>query len=128
MSRKRIHGRKKRSPIRTSMYIPPGSSATDPMPGETISRPANAVAVKPIGEQQNNYDPDQQQALFKQRQREAEKRQQQIMHAYNAGRGKGGDGAHTHRERDSGLGGIIQSVGRGKGGQTQSPLYHKKKY
>ena len=103
-----------------------------------------------FGEQQTNYDPEQQELNMKlqmqdamdaqrmQRQQMAEmkaqrdKQIQQMQQAmqqnqqrYKAG---GGDGAHTHAPRDVNLGGIVSSIGRGKGGQTQSPLYRKKKY
>ena len=109
-----------------------------------------------FGEQQTNYDPEQQELAIKlqmqdsmdaqrmQRQQMAEMKaqrdkqmrqmqqaQQSMMKAQQAQRqqsGSGGDGAHTHAPRDVGLGGIVSSIGRGKGGQTQSPLYHKKKY
>ena len=114
------------------------------------------TAVKGFGEQQTNYDPEQQELNMKlqmqdrmdaqrmqrqqmsemKRQRDAQmqqmrKAQKSMMQAQSQqsqqSRG-GGEGAHTHPQRDSGLGGIISSFGRGKGGQTQSPMYHKKKY
>ena len=124
--------------------------------GSPVKFFSTVAAVKGFGEQQTNYDPEQQELAMKlqmqdsmdaqrmqrqqmtdmKRQRDAQMRQMQraqqsMMQAQQAqsqqSRG-GGDGAHTHAPRDVGLGGIISSVGRGKGGQTQSPLYHKKKY
>ena len=138
MARKRIHGRKKRSPVRTSVYIPPGGSAVDPMTGETISRPMEQPTMggngfgpaKPQGENQTNYQPSQIQqfqtqeaARLKMAQFEQQRMYQQQQQMQNPRQG-GKDGAHSHRERTSGLGGMIKSAAthaRRKGGQSPSP-------
>ena len=137
MARKRIHGRKKRSPVKSSMYIPPGGSAVDPMTGETISRPMEQPTMggngfgsaNPQGENQTNYQPSQAQQMRTQQatrlklaqfeQQQMYQQQQQMQNPHQGG--KDGAHSHSHRERTSGLGGIIKSVGRGKGGQSPSP-------
>tara|TARA_R100000008_G_scaffold77604_2_gene58124 strand:+ start:205 stop:576 length:372 start_codon:yes stop_codon:yes gene_type:complete len=120
--RKRIHGkRRRRSPIKFTMA--------------------------PIGEEQSNYDPQQQDIQMKLRMQEEMERsdrerksaqesirrqQQQQRQTMNQlqqmqqQRGEGGgDGAHTHEASDFNLGGLIQSTG--KGAQSPSPFYHRRK-
>ena len=130
MARKRIHGRKKRSPVRTSMYIPPGGSAVDPMTGQTMSRPMQNPIGQIGGEDYTNYSPEQMQQMqmqgaeqMKRAQFEQQRMLQQQRRIQNPQQG-GKDGAHGHRERTSGLGGMIKSAAthaRRKGGQSPSP-------
>ena len=118
MARKRIHGRKKRSPARFGIE------------GAIAAQSNNQNPIGQIGGQDyTNYSPDQMQQMqtqgaerMKRAQFEQQRMSQQHAQMQNPNQG-GKDGAHSHshRERNSGLGGIIKSVGRGKGGQTQSP-------
>tara|TARA_R100000951_G_scaffold9262_1_gene8248 strand:- start:249 stop:659 length:411 start_codon:yes stop_codon:yes gene_type:complete len=126
MARKRIHGRKKRAPLKT-VYTGPAFD----MSNAQVQNPIGQIG----GEDYTNYSPEQVQqqrmlgaeqmkrAQFEQQrmlQQQRVSQQQQQMQMPNQG-GKDGAHSHSHRERTSGLGGIIRSVGRGKGGQSPSP-------
>ena len=120
MPRRRIHGRKKRSPARFSyMSAPMGEEQTNYSPEE---QEINARLEQQDEMERAEKERKQQKQLQDQQQRAV----QQFQNARTAQDDP--DGAHTHRRRESGLGGLIQLAGRGKQSQTQSPFYHKKKY
>lgn len=118
MARKRIHGRKKRAPLKT-VYTGPAFD----MSNAQVQNPIGQIG----GEDYTNYSPEQMQQMQTQgaermkraqfEQQRMSQQQQQMQMPHQGGK----DGTHSHKERTSGLGGIIRSVGRGKGGQTQSP-------
>ena len=121
MARKRIHGRKKRAPLKT-VYTGPAFD----MSNAQVQNPIGQIG----GEDYTNYSPEQMQQRMDEGRRqhemamrEQQQRLQQQRQIQNPQQG-GKDGAHSHRERTSGLGGMIRSVAthaRRKGGQSPSP-------
>ena len=119
MARKRIHGRKKRSPARFGIE------------GAIAAQSNNQNPIGQIGGQDyTNYSPDQMQQMQTQgaeqmkraqfEQQRMSQQQQQMQMPHQGGK----DGTHSHRERTSGLGGMIRSAAthaRRKGGQSPSP-------
>ena len=121
MARKRIHGRKKRAPLRT-VYTGPAFD----MSNAQVQNPIGQIG----GEDYTNYSPEHYQQLqtqgaeqMKRAQFEQQRMSQHHAQMQNPHQG-GKDGAHSHRERTSGLGGMIKSAAthaRRKGGQSPSP-------
>jgi hypothetical protein len=134
MARRRIHGRKKRSPVKfwegvaaTQRF---GENQTNYNPGQQALDMKLQMQDSMDAERyrrQAEYDMKRQRDTQTQQMQKLQQAQQKMMQSQQQqSSGAGGDGNHTHR--GAGLGGIINSVGRGKGGQSQSPFYHKKKY
>ena len=129
MARKRIHGRKKRSPARFGMeaaIMAANAMKSNNQPGTPPSEFYGSQMN--TGENYTNYSPEQQQQSIdegrrQQAQFEQQRMYQQQQRLQNPRQG-GKDGAHSHRERTSGLGGMIRSAAthaRRKGGQSPSP-------
>ena len=96
--RKRLHGKKRRSPARFFGAI------ANKMGALRSLTPANEA--KPIGEDQTNYDPDIQQEEFqvklKQARLEASMAMDRQKEKYEGLSSGGGSGAHTHASKGSG--------------------------